>query len=144
MRTVSRFVTTAAALGLLFIGPGALVAQDKPAPPAVTQGASNVKRTPLQKFDVPGSNFETVIAMVEIVPNVAIGRHTHPGIESAYLLEGDIVLKVAGQPDKALKAGESWQIPVGVIHDATTGAQGAKVVVTYVVEKGKPLASPAN
>ena len=144
MRTSLRFVTLSTLLGFSLVAAGPLEAQDKPAPPAVTQGASNIKRTPLQKFDVPGTAFETVIAMVEIVPNVAIGRHTHPGIESAYLLDGDIVLKVEGQPDKALKMGESWQIPVGVIHDATTGAQGAKVVVTYVVEKGKPLASPAN
>jgi quercetin dioxygenase-like cupin family protein len=119
-------------------------AQDKPAPPAVTQGANNIKRTPLQKFDVPGSTYETVIALVEIVPNVAVGRHTHPGIEAAYVLEGDVVIKIDGQPDKVVKAGESWQVPAGAIHDGITGAQGAKVVVTYVVEKGKPLASPAN
>jgi quercetin dioxygenase-like cupin family protein len=86
---------------------------------------------------------ETVIAIAEIVPNVSIGRHTHPGIESAYLLEGDIVLIVDGRPDKAMKPGESWQVPVGVAHDGKTGAGGAKVIVTYVVEKGKPLATPA-
>ena len=135
----------AAVMGLSVIGATVPTsAQDKPAPPAVTQGANNIKRIPLQKFDVPGSNFETVMAMVEIVPNVAIGRHTHPGIEAAYVLEGDVVLKIDGQPDKVVKAGESWQVPAGAIHDGMTGAQGAKVVVTYVVEKGKPLASPAN
>ena len=49
--------------------------------PAMTQQTANIKRTPLQKFDVPGTNFETVIGMAEIVPNVNIGRHTHPGPE---------------------------------------------------------------
>lgn len=119
-------------------------AQDKAAPPAITQGANNIKRTPVQKFDVPGTNLETVIAIAEIIPNVSIGRHSHPGIESAYLLEGDVVIKIDGQPDKAVKAGESWQVPIGAIHDGTTGAKGAKVIVTYVVEKGKPLATPAK
>ena len=120
-----------------------LTSAQQPTPPAATQGAANIKRTPVQKFDVPGSNMETVIAIAEIVANADIGRHTHPGIESAYLLEGDILLKVEGQADRAVKVGDSWQIPVGVIHDGKTGAKGAKVIVTYVVEKGKPLASPA-
>ena len=119
-------------------------AQDKAAPPAITQGATNFKRTPLQKFDVPGSNMETVVAIAEIIPNVDFCRHTHPGVESAYLLEGDLVLKLDGQPDKAMKPGDSWQVPVGVIHDVKTGAKGAKLLVTHVVEKGKPLASPAK
>ena len=143
MRTNAFLVAAVAGL-IASVPTGPAVAQDKPAPPAVTQGANNIKRTPLQKFDVPGTNLETVIAIAEIIPNVAIGRHTHPGIESAYVLEGTLVIKITGQPDKAMKAGDSWQVPAGVIHDGVTGAQGAKVIVTYVVEKGKPLASPAN
>ena len=111
---------------------------------AFAQAPAPIKRTPLQKFDVPGSNYETVIGIAEIVPNVNIGRHTHPGPESGYMLEGEMTLLVEGQPPKPLKAGESYQIPPGAIHDARTGAAGAKVIATYVVEKGKPLASPAQ
>lgn len=113
-------------------------------PPAVTQGAGNIKRTPLQKFDVPGTAYETVIGIAEIVPNVKIGRHTHPGPESGYVLEGDMVLLIDGQPPKTIKAGESYQIPAGAIHDGESGPKGAKVIATYVVEKGKPLATPAK
>ena len=111
--------------------------------PAATQQTATIKRTPLQKFDVPGTNYETVIGMAEIVPNVNIGRHTHPGPESGYMVEGEMVLFVEGQPEKTVKAGQSYQVPPGAIHDAKTGPNGAKVVATYVVEKGKPLASPA-
>ncbi|MGB9041574.1 MAG: cupin domain-containing protein [Pseudolabrys sp.] len=111
--------------------------------PAMTQQTANIKRTPLQKFDVPGTNYETVIGMAEIVHNVNIGRHTHPGPESGFMLDGEMVLIVAGQPDKIVKSGESYQVPPGAIHDAKTGPNGAKVIATYVVEKGKPLASPA-
>ena len=93
---------------------------------------------------MPGTSSETVVGIAEIAPNVLIGRHTHPGPESGYLLEGDMVLMIDGQPPKPLKMGESYQIPSGAIHDAKSGASGAKVLAVYVVQKGQPLASPAK
>jgi quercetin dioxygenase-like cupin family protein len=61
------------------------------------------------------------------------------------VLEGTLQLEVAGQPPRTLKAGEAFFIPPGVVHDGrNTGAGPAKVLATYVVEKGKPVASPAN
>lgn len=118
-------------------------AQDKPTPPPITQGAGNIKRIPLQKFDVPGTPYETIIGIAEVVPNVLIGRHTHFGVEAGYVLEGEATLMVSGQPDKLIKAGDSYQIPAGVPHDAKSGPKGAKIIASYVVEKGKPLATPA-
>jgi quercetin dioxygenase-like cupin family protein len=113
-------------------------------PPAMTQQTQTIKRTPLQKFDVPGTAYETVIGIAEITPNAMIGRHTHPGPESGYMLDGEMVLMVDGQPEKTLRAGDSYQIPAGAVHDGKSGPKGAKVIATYVVEKGKPLASPAK
>jgi quercetin dioxygenase-like cupin family protein len=109
-------------------------------------GAANaqIKRTPLQKFDVPGTNYETVIGIAEIGPNATIGKHTHFGVESGYMLEGEITLLVDGQPPKLVKAGESYMIPAGAPHDGKSGPNGGKVIATYVVEKGKPLATPAK
>lgn len=120
---------------------GSALAQNLPA--AATQSPT-IKRTPLQKFDVPGTNHETVIGLAEIVANANIGRHSHPGPESGYVLDGELILIVDGQPQQPLKAGQSYQVPPGAIHDAKAGAPGAKVIATYVVEKGKPLATPAN
>jgi len=122
--------------------PGAADAQQ----PAATAAApvQTIKRTPLQRFDVPGTNYETVIGLAEVIPNASIGRHTHPGPESGYVLEGEMVLLIDGQPDKLIKAGESYQVPPGAVHDGKSGPKGAKVVATYVVEKGKPLATPAK
>lgn len=120
---------------------GSAHAQNLPA--AATQSPT-IKRTPLQKFDVPGTNHETVIGLAEIVANANIGRHSHPGPESGYVLEGELILLVDGQPQLPLKPGQSYQVPPGAVHDAKAGAQGAKVIATYVVEKGKPLATPAN
>ncbi len=111
--------------------------------PTMTQQTATIKRTPLQKFDVPGTNYETVIGMAEIVPNVNIGRHTRPGPEAGFMLAAEMVLLIEGQPAKTVKIGESYQVPSGAIHDAKAGPNGAKVIATYVVEKGKPLASPA-
>lgn len=105
--------------------------------------APPIKRTPLQKFDVPDTKYETVIGIAEIAADVAVGRHTHPGPESGYVLEGEFTLLVEGQSPLLVKAGESYKVPPGAVHDARTSGKGAKVIATYVVEKGKPLASPA-
>jgi len=113
-------------------------------PPAVTQGASDIKRTIVQRFDVPGSNYETVIALVEIAPNAAIGKHTHPGVDSGVLQSGDIVLNAEGRSEQSVKPGDSWQIPPNTVHWGKAGPNGAKIVNTYVVEKGKPLATPVQ
>ena len=117
---------------------GPLGAQQASWPPGAP-----IKRTPLQKFEVPGTSYETVIAMAEIVPNASIGRHTHFGPESGYVAEGELVLLVEGQPEKPLKTGDSYLVPAGAVHDARAGDKGVKVIATYVVEKGKPLATPA-
>jgi quercetin dioxygenase-like cupin family protein len=101
-------------------------------------------RTAIQTQDlsIPGRNAVQVRA--EFDPGVAAGRHTHPGEELSYLLEGQIELRVDGQPPRIIKAGESFFVPAGVVHDGVnTGTGKAKVFATYIVEKGKPLASPA-
>lgn len=113
------------------------------AAPAANQ-TQNIKRTPLQRFDVPGTAYETVIGIAEIGPNVSIGRHTHPGPESGYLIEGGFELLIDGEQPRQLKQGDSYVVPPNTLHDAKTGAAGAKVIATYVVEKGKPLASQAK
>ena len=65
-------------------------------------GAANaqIKRTPLQKFDVPGTSYETVIGIAELPPNAMIGKHTHFGTESGYMLQGEITLLIDGQPPR--------------------------------------------
>jgi len=109
-----------------------------------TAAPAPIKRTILQKVDVPGSpNYETITGIAEISPGVNIGRHTHPGAEAGYVIEGAMTLIVEGKAQLALKAGDSYQVPVNTIHDAKSGDNGAKILAVYIVEKGKPLASPA-
>ena len=101
-----------------------------------------IKRTILQRTDL--GDREVVLGMAEIAPGGSTGRHTHPGIETGYVLEGSTVLVIDGEAPRVLKAGDSYSIAADKVHDARAeGTGAAKVIATYVVEKGKPLASPA-
>ncbi len=86
-----------------------------------------------------------VQVIAEFQPGVAAGRHTHPGEELGYVLEGTLLLEVDGQPPRTLNAGDSFFVPAGIVHDGrNVGSGPAKVLATYIVEKGKPVASPAK
>ena len=111
------------------------------APAATTPG---VTRKILSQSDGPMPGYVTVLVEAEIEAGVQVGRHTHPGIESAYILEGSFELPVEGQPTRMVKAGDGFQIPPNTPHaGGKPAAAKARVLVTYIVEKGKPLASPA-
>src|ERR1700750_2030323 len=99
-----------------------------------------IKRTVLRSIDSP-AGYSTVTAFIEVAPGACSGRHTHPGIDSGYVIQGDFVLKVDGKPDQTFKAGDSFETPPQTIHDACS-VSGNKLVDTFVIEKGKPLASP--
>ncbi len=105
-----------------------------------------LKRTMLQQTNYPGDKYITVSALVEVAPGVEAARHTHSGIETGYVIEGEnIVFSVDGQPDKVLKAGDSYLVEPGVAHSIrnTSKDRTAKAVSTFMVEKDKPLATPA-
>jgi quercetin dioxygenase-like cupin family protein len=110
---------------------------------ALTAQQPAFKRTELQRGDLSvGREFVTVVA--ELPVGVATGAHTHFGEEIGYVLEGTISVQVAGKSPLTLSAGGAFLIPDGLRHDATnTGQSTAKILVNYVVEKGKPLATPA-
>src|ERR1700729_52354 len=94
--------------------------------------AQGIKRTPLQKIDFP-DGYTTVTAIAEVPAGGAAGRHSHPGIETGYVMEGELTLVIDGQPPKVLKAGESYQIPAGAIHDAKATEKPFKVLAIYIV-----------
>lgn len=101
-------------------------------------------RVPLQTQDLSTPGKVVVQARAEFDPGVAAGRHTHPGEEIGYVLEGQLEIMIDGQPPRVVKAGETFFVPAGLIHDGkNNGAGKAKVLATYVVEKGKPVATPA-
>jgi quercetin dioxygenase-like cupin family protein len=111
--------------------------------PVVAQ-QSGFTRTPLKTLDFP-AGYTTVSAITEIAPNSSLGRHTHPGVDTGYVLEGELVLLVDGKPEQRLKAGHSYQNPAGVPHDARNiGDKPVRLFTVLTIEKGKPLTSPAQ
>ena len=111
---------------------------------SVVAQAPGAKRTMLQRTDV-GNNMEMVVMIAEIAPGASIGRHTHFGVESGYVLSGSASMEVEGETPKLVNPGDSFVIGAQKIHDAkAVGDTPCKVLVTYVVEKGKPLATPAK
>ncbi len=106
--------------------------------------SSGLTRTVVTKADVSVANREAVLARVELTAGGVTGWHTHPGDEVGYITDGETTLLVAGQPARKVVAGEGYVIPAGVVHNAKNeGNSTAKLVGVYIVEKGKPLASPA-
>jgi quercetin dioxygenase-like cupin family protein len=102
-------------------------------------------RTLLQKGDVSAPGREAVQVRAEFDPGVAAGKHTHPGEELGYILEGTLVIEMEGKAPVTLNAGDFFFVPAGVVHDGkNVGSGKAKVLATYVVEKGKPIATPAK
>lgn len=107
--------------------------------------APGITRTVVGKGDVSVQGREAVVARVDVAPGAMVGWHTHPGDEIGYITEGELQLLVAGQEPRNVKTGESYVIPAGVVHAAHNhGATASRLVGVYVVEKGKPLASPAS
>src|SRR5215472_9809973 len=114
----------------------------QPQPSAVQP--SPVKRTVLQRADVPGTNLEIIYASVEIAAGFKAGRHNHPGVVMAHIVEGDFGLHLDGEPERVLHAGDSLTIPDRAIHNEGATDKPVKLDVVYVVEKGKPLVSPVQ
>ena len=105
---------------------------------------TGLTRKILSQTDGPMPGYTTIIAQVDIEPGATVGRHTHPGIELGYVVAGELNLPIQGQPTRAFKPGDGFQVPPETPHaGAPNGPQKTTVVSTYVVEKGKPLASPA-
>ena len=72
---------------------------------------------------------------VDFSPGVAFGRHTHPGEEIVYVLEGSLGYEVDGKAPVTLKAGGVLFIPAGTIHSAkNVGSGNGAELATYLVE----------
>lgn len=105
--------------------------------------SSGITRMTLQKTEGPQDNYVTLLMAVDISADGVVPRHTHPGVESTYVMEGGGELSVKAQSDRTLGPGDTFHIPPVVPHAWKNGAKPTKLIITYVVEKDKPLASPA-
>lgn len=101
---------------------------------------TGIKRTDLQKHDLSIPGRETVQAKIDFEPHTAFGKHSHPGEEVIYVLEGSLEYQINEEQPITLKAGDVLFIPAGVLHSAKNSSNAkASELATYIVEKGKPI-----
>jgi quercetin dioxygenase-like cupin family protein len=110
-------------------------------PKAAAQPVRNI----MERHDesrAPGK--EIVIGTATLPRGSVIGYHTHPGDEAGYVVKGNLILKTQGQPDRPLKAGDSFFNPRGAVHSlmAGPGSDGGMAVSAWIVDKGEPMATP--
>lgn len=100
--------------------------------------------TPLQRTTVSGSDtLEAVTVMVMFEPQGTTGWHTHPGDEYATLIEGTLEIRYKDKPPRRVNAGEAYHNVRGIAHETVNiGKSPARVVSTFIVDKGKPLLQP--
>jgi quercetin dioxygenase-like cupin family protein len=108
------------------------------------QSQVGLERKVLLQQDLAIPGYETLLAEVTIAVGGREGRHSHSGTLVGNILEGELTLELEGQPTKILKAGDSVLIEPGQVHEGiNTGNVPIKALVTFIVEKGKPLTTPA-
>ena len=131
--------TAVVATAMLVAGIGVGIAVDRTA--FAQQPQPGIKRTILQRVDEPGaSNYEAVMAIAEIPPGQSSGRHKHPGIELAYILDGSMTVERDGSAATIVKAGDAVMNKAEVHNAKNTTAKPVKILAVYLVEKGKPMA----
>jgi quercetin dioxygenase-like cupin family protein len=108
---------------------------------AADELTSRLKRTELQHSasSIPGRDIVQVLT--EIPAGVASGWHVHPGEEIGYILAGRVQMEIKDRPTLVLEAGHPF-LPPRVPHNATDlGPETGRMLSTYVVETGEPLAT---
>jgi quercetin dioxygenase-like cupin family protein len=110
------------------------------APDAALAQKPGTKRTDLQRHDLSAPGREVVQVRVDFDPGYVSPKHTHPGEEVIYVLEGTLDYHIEGKPPATYKAGDVLLVPAGAIHWVkNVGSGNGAELATYVVEKGKPL-----
>ena len=110
-----------------------------------TAQQSGITRSDLQRHDLSIPGREVVQVRVDIAPGVVAPRHSHPGEEIVYAIEGSLEYRLDGKPPVTLQPGEVLFIPAGTIHAVKNVGRGnGAELATYVVEKGRPLSVVAK
>lgn len=97
-------------------------------------------RTVLLKHDLQAQGEEGVLVLVEMPVGSREGRHTHPAEVFVYVLEGTLKLDKEGKPSASYKAGETFFVERGIVHEGMNGGNTpVKAVAVFVTDKGKPM-----
>ncbi len=113
-------------------------------PVPITEPVAGLKQTILQRFDVPGTAYETILMRVEFPPGYEAARHAHPGPEASFVYQGEVTFHFDGQDPQTYTAGQSLEVPAYAIHSAKAGPEGFVLINSFILEKGKPMVIPAD
>jgi quercetin dioxygenase-like cupin family protein len=105
---------------------------------------SAINRNVLQRADIPGTNLEVVLAATEIAKDATVETHVHHNFVMVYVVEGEYWVQLKDQPRRILHPGESITVPANTVHQDGASGKDVKLTAVYIVEKGEPLASPAQ
>ncbi len=107
--------------------------------------AEEPKRTVLKRADLTGTNMEIVISALEVPPGVSIAKHSHPGEEAVYVLEG-ATLQFPDGREVSRPAGEAGVNVLDVPHAGykVVGDKPLRLLTVHFVDKGKPMTVPAQ
>ena len=129
----------------LMLGVAVLIVGSFLAPDVAKAQQPGTKRTDLQRHDLSAPGREVIQVRVDFDPGFVAPRHTHPGEEIIYVLEGTLEYHIEGQPTATVKPGDVLFVPAGAIHSAkNVGSGNGAELATYIVEKGKPLITLAK
>jgi len=73
---------------------------------------------------------EMTFAVVELDPHAVALLHQHTNEQIGIVLRGTMTFKI-GSETRVLKAGDTYEIPANVPHEATAGPDGAAVIDVF-------------
>ena len=89
---------------------------------------------------------EAVMLEVVYPPGVASASHRHNAHTFVYVLEGMVVMQVAGGEERTLVAGETFYESPSDIHSVSRNAsdtEPAKILVVFIKQKSAAMTVPA-
>ncbi len=96
--------------------------------------------------DITMDGWQVTVSEIHETPGHVGHRHRHPGFVLVYVLEGAVVTKISGQPERTYSAGEMFYEPPGSTHEVSRNASDtkpARFLAFIFAKKGLPLTSPA-
>jgi quercetin dioxygenase-like cupin family protein len=112
------------------------------------QAAPAAKVTPLLTKPLAGiDGKESLMLIVEYPPGVASAAHRHNANTFVYVLEGSVVMQVAGGPEMTLTAGQTFYESPSDVHSVSRNASDskpAKILVILVKDIGAPVTVPVK
>jgi quercetin dioxygenase-like cupin family protein len=103
---------------------------------------------PVFQHDLPNLNlddWQVTVSEVPLPPGHVGQVHHHAGFVLAYVLEGNVVTKISGQPERDYKRGEMFYEPPGSTHEASRNASAtepARLLALIFSKKGETLTTP--